>query len=51
MFRSMNINNCLFDKSRFWQGFPSENRLKSHREPASAATASGFLQTAVSNAP
>ena len=32
MFRSMSINNCLFDKSRFWQGFPGENRLKSYRE-------------------
>ena len=49
MFRSMRINNCLFDKSRFWQGFPGENRLKSHRE-SYAATASGFLQTAVSKA-
>ena len=34
MFRSMSINNCSSDKSRFWQGFPSENRLKSHREKA-----------------
>ena len=32
MLRSMSINNCFFDKSRFWQGFPSENRLKSQRE-------------------
>jgi hypothetical protein len=28
----MSINNYLFDKSRFWQGFPSENRLKSHKD-------------------
>jgi len=32
MFRSMRIDNCIFDKSRFWQGFPSEHRLKFHRE-------------------
>ena len=51
MFRSMSINNCIFDKSRFWQGFPSENRLKSHRNPASAANASGSLQTTLSKLP
>jgi hypothetical protein len=27
----MSINNCLLDKRRFWQGFSSENQLKSHR--------------------
>ncbi len=32
MFRLMSINNCPFGKTRFWQGFPSENRLKSHKE-------------------
>jgi hypothetical protein len=32
MFRSMSINNYHFGKTRFWQGFPSENRLKPHRE-------------------
>ena len=29
--RSIRINNCLFGETRFWQGFPGENRLKSHR--------------------
>src|SRR5215813_2624199 len=29
--RSMSISNCSFAKTRSWQGFPSENRLKSHR--------------------
>jgi hypothetical protein len=33
MFGSMSINNRLFAKSRFWQSFPSDNRLKSHSEP------------------
>jgi hypothetical protein len=28
--RSICINNCLFGKTGFWQGFPSENRLNSH---------------------
>jgi hypothetical protein len=31
MERSIRINNCHFGKTRFWQGFPAENRLKSHR--------------------
>ena len=29
--KSMTINNCLFAEFRFWQGFPGEHRLKSHR--------------------
>jgi hypothetical protein len=31
MERSIRINNVLFGKIRFWQGFPGENRLKSHK--------------------
>ena len=31
MAKSMTINNCLFAESSFWQGFPGEKRLKSHR--------------------
>jgi hypothetical protein len=50
MERSIRINNCLFGKTRFWQGFPGENRLKSHRA-ASAANASGSLQTTLLKLP
>jgi hypothetical protein len=31
MERSIRINNCFSGKTRFWQGFPGENQLKSHR--------------------
>jgi hypothetical protein len=31
MERSIRINNCLFGETRFWQGFPGENRLKSNK--------------------
>jgi len=31
MLKSMRIENYLFYESRFWQGFPGENRLKYHR--------------------
>src|SRR5580658_1485810 len=51
MFRSMSINNCSLGKTRFWHGFASENRLKSHRKSASAANASGSLQTTLSKLP
>jgi hypothetical protein len=27
---SISINNCIFGETRFWQGFPGANRLKSH---------------------
>jgi len=30
MERSTRINNCVFSKTRFWRGFPGENRLNSH---------------------
>jgi hypothetical protein len=33
MERWIKIKNHIFGKSRFWQGFPGENRLKSHRAP------------------
>jgi hypothetical protein len=51
MERSIRINNCLFGKTRFWQGFPGVNRLKSHKTAPSAANASGSLQTTLSKLP
>ena len=46
---SMSINNYILVKVSVWQGFSGRNRFKFH-PPTSAAPASGFLLTALSNA-
>jgi hypothetical protein len=46
---SMSINNYILVKVPVWQGFSGRNRFKFH-PPTSAAPASGFLLTALSNA-
>jgi len=51
MFGSMSIHDRSFAKTRFWQGFPSENQLNPVGNPASAANASGSLQTTLSKLP
>jgi hypothetical protein len=51
MERSTRINNCLFGKTRFWQGFPGVNRLKTHKTARIRANASGSLQTTLSKLP
>ena len=47
----MSINNNPLTKVPVWQGFSGRNQLNSHSTPRPAAPASGFLLTALSNAP